>query len=118
MKRILPLLLIVGLVLGATGCSPEATSRDAIRKWFPSWAEDKAMRVAHCESRLQPDAVSPGRGNWGLFQINRATWERTVNGMGYSWGQTLDPYINSKIALYIFHNVHGNSWSAWGCRNA
>ncbi len=118
MKRLLlPLLLVAGLALGATACTPEDVSRDAIQKWFPDWAEAKAIRVADCESRLQPDAVSPGGGNWGLFQINRAAWERTVNDMGYSWNQMTDAYINSKVALHIF-KVAGNSWSPWGCRGA
>lgn len=118
MKRILPIFLAAGLLLGATGCTREDIARDAIVQYFPVWAEQKATAVAHCESRLNPGAISPGGGNWGLFQINRATWEPTVNRMGYRWDEVLNPYINAKIALYIWHDVHNNSWSAWGCRNA
>ena len=40
-----------------------------------------------------------------------------MNNMGYSWNQTLDPYINAKIALHIY-NAAGGSWQPWGCRNA
>lgn len=117
-KRIaLPLLVALGLLVGASGCTPEATSRDAIVKWFPDWAEAKAIRVADCESGLNPQAVSSGGGNWGLFQLNRRTWEPTVRSMGYSWDQTLDAYINSKVALHIY-KAAGNSFSPWGCRNA
>lgn len=117
MKRLLPLLLVAGLLLGSTGCSKEEVSWNAIADVFPDWIENKAISVANCESRLQYDAVSPGGGNWGLFQINRRTWERTVNNMGYSWNQTLDPYINAEIALYIW-SAAGGSWQPWGCRNA
>ena len=118
MKRIvLPVLAAVALLVGASGCTPEAEARDAIVKWFPDWAEAKAIRVADCESGLNPDAVSPGGANWGLFQINRTSWESTVRSMGYSWSQMTDPYINSKVALHIY-KAAGNSFNPWGCRNA
>jgi hypothetical protein len=117
-KRIvLPLVAAIALLVGASGCTPEAESRDAITKWFPDWAEAKAIRVADCESGLNPDAISPGGGNWGLFQLNRTTWEPTARSMGYTWSQVLDPYINSKIALQVY-KAAGNSFSPWGCRNA
>lgn len=118
MKRIvLPLVATVALLIGASGCTPEAASRDAITKWFPDWAEAKAIRVANCESRLNPKAISSGGANWGLFQLNRRTWEPTARSMGYTWDQVLDPYINSKLALQIY-KAAGNSFSPWGCRNA
>lgn len=117
MKRLLPLLLVAGLVLSASSCSKEDISWHAIADTFPDSIENKAIRVANCESRLQYDVVSPGGGNWGLFQINRPSWERTVNNMGYSWNQTLDPYINAKIALHIYYAA-GGSWQPWGCRHA
>ena len=41
----------------------------------PAHAE-VAIGVAHCESRLNPRAISAGGGNWGLFQINQVHKQR------------------------------------------
>ncbi len=76
---------------------------------------DKAIRVARCESSLNPDAVSRGGGNYGLFQINRVH-QGMVESMGYSWDQILDPYVNAAVARNIFDSAGG--WGPWGCRGA
>ena len=61
--------------LGLTACDPSAqadtpsAAQDAITQAFGPLA-DQAMGVARCESGLDPNAVSRGGGNWGLFQIN------------------------------------------------
>lgn len=106
----------LALLLSTTGCTPQEISKQAIRQTFPASVVDKAMRVAHCESRYIPNAVSRS-GDYGLFQINRVTWEKTVKGWGYTWGQMFDPYINSRVALRIYR-LAGNSWRPWSCRNA
>ena len=106
----------LALLLGSTGCTPEETSKQAIRQTFPASVVDKAMRVAYCESRYTPDAVSRS-GDYGLFQINKVTWEKTVKGWGYTWDQMFDPYINSRVALKIYQ-LAGNSWQPWSCRGA
>ncbi|HXH58578.1 transglycosylase SLT domain-containing protein [Iamia sp.] len=117
MKRILlPVLCIVGLAVGASACTPEDLSKDAIRQNFPSSQHDKATRVADCESSLNPEAVSPGGGNWGLFQIN-TVHKPMVERMGYSWEQITDPYVNAKVARRIFADA-GDTWGPWACRGA
>jgi hypothetical protein len=116
-KRILlPVLCVVALAVGAAACTPEDVSKDAIRQNFPSSEHGKAIRVADCESSLNPEAVSPGGGNWGLFQIN-TVHKPMVQRMGYSWEQIKDPYVNSKVARRIFADA-GNTWGPWGCRQA
>ncbi len=117
MKRILlPVLCIVGLAVGASACTPDDLSKDAIRQNFPSSQHSKAIRVADCESGLNPGAVSPGGGNWGLFQIN-TVHKPMVQRMGYSWDQIKDPYVNAKVARRIFADA-GDTWGPWACRGA
>lgn len=118
MKRsILSLLCVAGLLLGfTTGCDEDAAVQLAILEYFPGDLNAKAKRVAQCESGLNPNAVSPGGANHGLFQIN-SVHKPTVQAMGYSWSQIYDPYVNSKVARHIFDSA-GGSWSPWGCRNA
>ncbi len=72
---------------------------------------DEAIRVAHCESTLNPGAVSSGGGNWGLFQINTVHRGRVAD-MGYSWHQMLMPYQNAQVAADIWAE---QGWGPWTC---
>jgi hypothetical protein len=85
---------------------------DAIYTYFPH-VYDQAVSVASCESGLNPDAVSSGGGNHGLFQINNVHQGR-VEGMGYSWDQIYDPYVNSHVARAIYDDAGG--WGPWTCQ--
>jgi soluble lytic murein transglycosylase-like protein len=87
---------------------------DAIATYFGD-VYDQAIGVARCESGLDPNAVSPGGGNWGLFQINAVHRQRVAD-MGYSWDQILDPYVNAAVARSIYDDAGG--WGPWGCRGA
>ena len=118
MKRILiSLAVVVGLTAGFSACDEQTTVQMAIQESFPEQnTHAKAVRVADCESNLNPRAVSAGGGNHGLFQIN-SVHKATVEKMGYKWDQIYDPYVNSKVARKLFNDA-GKSWSPWGCRNA
>lgn len=118
MKRIaLSLAVALGLVVGLSACDEATDVQLAIQQNFPEQAyHAKAVRVADCESGLNPRAVSAGGGNHGLFQIN-SVHKPTVQAMGYSWNQIYDPYVNAKVARKIFNDA-GKSWRPWGCRNA
>lgn len=117
MKRFaLSLVMVAGLVVGLTACDESTQVQVAIQQNFPGSLQAKAVRVAKCESGLNPRAVSPGGGNHGLFQINNVHKSRVAS-MGYSWSQIYDPFVNSDVARAIF-DASGGNWSAWGCRNA
>lgn len=73
---------------------------------------DAALRVAHCESRYDPRAVSAGGGSWGLFQINRVH-EDLVTELGYEWEDLLDAAVNTHVARVLFDRAGG--WSPWTC---
>ena len=102
--------------LGLTACDPSAQadpSQDAITQAFGPIA-DQAMGVAQCESGLDPNAVSSGGGNWGLFQINtvhRGDFEAVT---GQPWSSVLDPYLNASFAAWLYNQSGG--WGPWGCR--
>ena len=110
LSALVALTLLTGLSSCATSGDPV---RDAIAREFPEQYA-KAERVARCESGLRANAVSPGGGNWGLFQINTAH-RRLVASMGYSWDQILDPYVNAKVARRLYNE---SGWRPWSCRNA
>ncbi len=115
MKRILmTAVLALAVTLGSAACEDRSggSVHDAIRRYFPEQYE-KAVRVADCESNLDPNAVSPTNDH-GLFQINYIHRSR-VNSMGYSWSQIYDPYVNSKVARALYNE---SGWQPWACRYA
>lgn len=71
-----------------------------------------AVRVARCESGLNPRAISRGGANWGLFQINKVHRGR-VESMGHRWEDLLDPRVNAEVAKAIFD---GSGWRPWACQ--
>ncbi len=94
------------LALGA--CTPQAY----INQLFGERAGE-ATRVATCESRLDPGAVSAGGGNHGLFQINnvhRGTFEQVT---GQPWSAVYHPYYNAQFAKWLFDQ---SGWRPWACR--
>lgn len=102
----------VVLVFALAACTPE----DFIRVAFSEQGADavqqeQAVRVANCESTLNHAAVSPGGGNWGLFQINTVHKAR-VEAMGYTWDQMLLPYENARVAAAIWAE---QGWRPWTC---
>lgn len=93
---------------------------------------DKAVRVADCESSLDPTNVSPGGGNWGLFQINRAAHEADFVQFAKALlddqqapaddprrtftGGTRNAELNAAYARKLYDGSGG--WGPWSCRYA
>jgi Transglycosylase SLT domain len=87
-------------------------SEQAIAHWFPD-VYDQAVRVARCESGMNPNAVSSGGGNHGLFQINSVHRDAFTSVTGQPWSSIYDPYYNSQYARHLYNR---QGWSPWGCR--
>jgi hypothetical protein len=83
---------------------------NAIESVFGGYG-DQAVRVARCESGLNPNAYNASSGASGLFQLLRSTWSRT----SYA-GQS--PF-NADANIHAAHEVFtrdGNSWREWSCK--
>ena len=109
LRRLAMCVLAVG-GLGLAACHPASTVTDAINTQFGSLA-GQATAIAECESGLDPHAISPGGGNWGLFQIN-TVHKPWVESLGYSWDQMLDPYANAHVAKLLYNQ---SGWQPWTC---
>lgn len=79
-----------------------------IRQAFP---EDYEMmiRIAQCESGLNQDAVSH-TNDYGVFQINKASWHAVAEEMGLDYQNNVDD--NIEMAQHIYE-VQGRE--AWVC---
>lgn len=94
----------------------DVSVRDSIRTWFPDQYE-RAVRIADCESSLNPRAVNHAGGWHGLFQISeryhRSAFERVT---GVSWEDGI--YVAYYNAQYARDLQQRQGWGPWGCRNA
>jgi len=109
--RRLPVLVALGVaLLGGAACSPQ----QQIAQIFGAKAAE-AERVAWCESRLDPSAVS-STNDHGLFQIN-ATYHRTSfeQVTGQPWEMVYDGFWNTVYAKHLYDT---QGWQPWTCRYA
>ena len=109
-------MLVIAAIAATAGlfgaCTPGATPEDHIGFFFQEHTSD-ALKVANCESSMNPGAVSPGGGNHGLFQINsvhRAAFEQRT---GESFSKVYDPWWNTMYARMLFDD---QGWGPWSCK--
>lgn len=78
---------------------------------------DQAVRVAQCESGLNPRAVSPTNDH-GVFQINAPSWQRRFPQVtGQAWNPNVyHAEANARFARWLVNETGG--WSHWACRSA
>lgn len=85
----------------------------AVREYFGD-IFSQAWAVTACESGHNPSAISPGGGNWGLFQIN-TTHKKSFSAVtGQSWDQVLNAHYNAQFARWLYDSSGG--WGPWSCR--
>ncbi len=71
--------------------------------------EEDMVRVARCESVLDPNAVNPRSGTSGLFQFRPSTFAITPNGKR---GENIfDPWSNADAAGWMWANGMRNHWA-------
>lgn len=97
--------------------SPEAEIRRAFADGGASPAvQDQAVRVAWCESRFDPRAVSSSGGHVGTFQLASRYHRARAEALGFSWQQvSTETYANARTAVSLLAAV-GWRWSpTWAC---
>jgi len=68
---------------------------------------DDMLRVADCESNLNPNAVNGSSGASGLFQFMPGTWATTP----YADQDIFDPVANANAAAWMWDNGRRNEWT-------
>ena len=64
------------------------------------------LRVARCESNLNPNAVNAAGSSYGLFQFIRSTWESTP----YASYDIFDPWASANAAGWMWSVGRRNEW--------
>ena len=72
---------------------------------------EQAVRVARCESHLDPAARSGA--HWGLFQISDLYHADRVKRLGYVWSDLLRAEPNIDVAYDLWAE---QGWTPWSCR--
>ncbi|MDH3308727.1 MAG: hypothetical protein OEO77_14590 [Acidimicrobiia bacterium] len=79
--------------------------------YFVGGDVETALRVARCESSLNPNAYNPaGPGYGGLFQHDANAWPNRAAAAGWGGASIFDPYANSAVAAWL---VSQSGWSPW-----
>jgi len=95
----------------AASAAPAGSVEEVIQRWFGG-ESGTAIRVARCESGLNPRAVSPGGGNHGLFQINDVHQGTFQSVTGQPWSAVYDAEANTRFAHWLWSQ---QGWSPWAC---
>ena len=109
-----------------TALVPEPVAVPSARcgEWWPTarsmgWPEELLPTlddVMWNESRCQPDAISK-TNDYGLVQVNWATWSHVVRDLGYTKESLLVPAVNLLIGRLIYQTAldagYRCGWSPW-----
>jgi hypothetical protein len=109
MRRLIALVALVVFVPTAAMAyaTDTATVKHQIRvAWMGNDA--KAIRVATCESSLNPKAVDPSHTYFGLWQFSKATW-KAEGGPGTD-PRAVNARIQTEIAWKLFRS---QGWAPW-----
>jgi soluble lytic murein transglycosylase-like protein len=71
---------------------------------------DYLVRVAKCESRLNPSVVSKNGLYHGLFQFDWPTWRWMSAQSGYAGWSPLDPEAAAQTAAWGFTHGQASRW--------
>ena len=88
-----------------------------VASYFPANEIDNACRIIGCESKGDPNAVSP-TSDHGIWQANKRTWDKPDHPEGWQqvtgteWGMTHNPEVSTKWAAWLWGR---SGWSPWVC---
>lgn len=100
--------------LGSERLSVEE-ARSLIALFFKPQDVDTALRIAKCESTLNPNAVNGSSHASGLFQHLPRYWKERSQKAGWVGADIFDPYANTAVAAWL--KYHAGGWSHWTCWN-
>lgn len=84
--------------------------RCATERWHVRGGARKAIRVAICESGLNPRAY--GNGNGGVFQQRIVYWKARARQYGMRGKSVYNGRANIIVSIRMAHNV---GWGPWSC---
>lgn len=97
-----------------SGWLSEVEVRSLVEKYFEPTDVNKAVRIAWCESRFDPNAVDMQTGSVGLFGHLPRYWEERAGNAGFPGIPATDPEASTAAAAWEIYN--GAGWEIFSCR--
>lgn len=122
--------LMLALLLPLQSASANTSEEEAFYRWYTASEEnavyfhirdefgngyvgDQALKIAECESGLDPQAKSPTNDH-GVFQINYVHRSSFENVTGHPWSPNVyHASLNTKYAKDLYNR---QGWGPWTCR--
>lgn len=76
-------------------------------RWAGTGQEERAVRIAKCESGFNPHAQNRSSSAYGILQFLNATWE------GTGIAKTSDPWLQIEAGYRLWK---ARGWQPWVCR--
>jgi hypothetical protein len=97
-----------------TGWLSEVEVRALASLYFEPADVNRAVRVAWCESRFDPNSVNLRTGGIGLYQHLPRYWEERAANAGFTGADQTDPEASVAAAAWAVY--HGGGWDVFACR--
>lgn len=101
-------------IASPTGWLSEVEVRALVSLYFEEQDVNRAIRVAWCESRFDPESVDLRDGGVGLFHHLPKYWEERAANAGFPRAQPTDPEASTAAAAWEVY--HGGGWDVFACR--
>jgi hypothetical protein len=101
------------IVTPSSGWLSEVEVRALVNLYFEPTDVNKAVRIAWCESRFDPNASDLRTGGVGLFNHLPQYWEARATNAGFQGVAATDPEASTAAAAWEVYN--GAGWSIFTC---
>lgn len=98
----------------ASGWLSEVEVRALAELYFEPQDVNRAVRIAWCESRFDPNATDLRTGGVGLFNHLPRYWDERADNAGFSGADPTDPKASTAAAAWEVYN--GAGWEIFNCR--
>lgn len=104
-----------GTIASSTsGWLSEVEVRAFVTSYFEPTDVNRAVRIAWCESRFDPNHMDLSTGGVGLFNHLPRYWEERASNAGFPGADATDPKASTAAAAWEVYN--GAGWEIFSCR--
>jgi hypothetical protein len=97
-----------------SGWLSQVQVRALVALYFAPEDVNKAVRVAWCESRFDPNSTNLRTGAVGLFQHLPQYWAERAEAAGFPGADPADPVASTAAAAWAVYD--GGGWDIFACR--